>query len=189
MCPASASPSRGSALLVPGYRGSVRQPILTRIAARLADVGIATDAIALSTSPRPSAEYRRELAALRAARDELRRRHPGPLALVGRSFGGRMCVFVAAEEPPDAPVVVGHPIAPPGRARPRDETALAAVRCPTLIVQGDADELGPLAAIERIASANPLIDLVTIAGAGHELGAHEDEAATHVARWLATVFA
>lgn len=100
-----------------------------------------------------------------------------------------MCAFLAAEEPPDALVVIGHPIAPPGRPRPRDEAALAAVRCPTLVVQGDRDELGPLAVIERIAAGNPLVDVVAIAGAGHELGAHEAEAAEHVARWLATVFA
>ena len=52
------------------------------------------------------------------------------------------------------------------------------------MVQGDHDELGPLAILQRIAAGNPLIDLVVIAGAGHELGAHEGEAAEHVARWL-----
>ncbi len=31
---------------------------------------------------------------------------------------------------------------------------------------------------------NPLIDLVVIPGAGHDLGAHENEAVEHVARWL-----
>lgn len=141
-------------------------------------------AVTLSSDPRPSAGYRTELDALRRARDELRAAHDGPFALVGRSFGGRMCAFLAAEEPPDALVVVGHPIAPPGRQRPRDEEALAGVRCPTLIVQGDRDELGPLSLIQRIAAANPLIDLVTIAGAGHDLGTHEREAVEHVARWL-----
>jgi predicted alpha/beta-hydrolase family hydrolase len=103
---------------------------------------------------------------------------------VGRSFGGRICAFLASEEPPDALVVLGHPIAPPDRPRPRDEAALASVRCPTLIVQGDRDELGPLAVLQRIAAGNPLIDIVLIAGAGHDLGPKEREAVEHAGRWL-----
>jgi predicted alpha/beta-hydrolase family hydrolase len=51
-------------------------------------------------------------------------------------------------------------------------------------VQGSEDELGPLAVLERIAATTPLIDLVVIAGARHELGRHEREAVEHVARWL-----
>jgi len=95
-----------------------------------------------------------------------------------------MCAFLAAQEPPDALVVVGHPISPPGRPRPRDEEALASVRCPTLVVQGDHDDLGPVAVLERISAGNPLIDLIVLSGAGHELGRHEGEAAEHVACWL-----
>ena len=108
----------------------------------------------------------------------------GLIALVGRSFGGRMCALLAAVEPPDALAIVGHPIAPPDRPRPRDEAALAGMRCRTLVVQGANDELGPVAVLERIAGQNPRIDLIVIAGAGHDLGAREREAIDHVARWL-----
>jgi len=85
-------------------------------------------------------------------------------------------------------VIVGHPIAPSGRPRPRDEAALAAVRCPTLVVQGERDELGPLAVLQRIAGGNPLMDLVVIPEAGHDLDRHRSETADHVARWLDGVF-
>ena len=95
-----------------------------------------------------------------------------------------MCALLAAKEPPDALAILGHPIAPPDRPRPRDEAALLAVSCRTLVVQGAKDELGPVAVLERIAGQNPLIDLVVIANAGHDLGAHEREAVEHVARWL-----
>jgi len=174
-----------AAVLVPGYGGGPSQPILGALARALASVGIAASPLAFSTrGKRPSRGYRAELADLRAARDALRRQHGGPLALVGRSFGGRMCALLAAAEPPDALAIVGHPIAPPGRPRPDDEAALGALRCPTLIVQGERDELGPLAVLRRIAGTNPRIDLVVIAGAGHDLGAREDEAAGAVARWL-----
>ena len=75
------------------------------------------------------------------------------------------------------------------RLFPDDEAALAAVRCPTLIVQGDRDQLGPLPVLQRIAAKNPLIDIVVIADAGHNLSAaQEKEAAEHAARWLAARF-
>jgi predicted alpha/beta-hydrolase family hydrolase len=95
-----------------------------------------------------------------------------------------MCAFLAELEPPDALAIVGHPISPADRPRPRDEAALAAMRCRTLVVQGSRDELGPVAVLERIAGTNPLIDLVVIDGAGHDLGAKEREGVEHVARWL-----
>jgi len=136
-----------------------------------------------SKGRRPSRDYADELADLRAARDELAATHE-KIALVGRSFGGRMCAFLAAIEPPDALAIVGHPISPPDRPRLRDEEALAGMTCPTLVVQGSADELGPVAVLERIAGGNPRIDLVVIAGAGHDLGAKEREAVEHVSRWL-----
>ena len=84
-----------------------------------------------------------------------------------------MCAFLAAVEPPDALAILGHPISPPDRPRPADEDALQGMRCPTLVVQGQHDELGPLAVLQRIALVNPLIDLAVIEGAGHDFGAKE----------------
>lgn len=173
-----------AAVLAPGYGGGKTQPILRALSKALAAYGIESLPIEFATrGSRPSREYERELADLRLARDELRASHR-MVALVGRSFGGRMCALLAAEEPPDALAIVGHPIAPPDRPRPRDEAALSSIRCRTLVVQGANDELGPVAVLERIAGQNPLIDLVVIARAGHDLGSHEREAVEHVARWL-----
>ena len=173
-----------AAVLAPGYGGGATQPILRSLARALAGYGIDALPIAFRTRGRlPSRDYADELADLRTARDRLRASH-AKVALVGRSFGGRMCAFLAALEPPDALAIVGHPIAPPDRPRPKDEDVLAAMTCRTLVVQGSRDELGPLAVLERIAGTNPWIDLVVIDGAGHELGSKEHEAVEHVARWL-----
>ena len=98
-----------------------------------------------------------------------------------------MCTFVAAKEPPDALAVLGYPIAPPNRARPEDEAALLALRCPTLIVQGDHDELGPLEVLECIAAQNPNITLAVITGAKHSYGRREGEAVEATAQWLAKI--
>ena len=175
-----------SAVLAPGYGGTADQPLLVRLAKRLEADGIATSRITFSTK-RPSRGYETEQQELRAARDAILARAGGPFALIGRSFGGRMCAFLAAAEPPDALVILGHPISPPGRPRPADEAALLGIGCPTLVVQGDRDELGPIALLERIAGQNPRVDLVIVRGAAHEYGSHEGEAVEAAARWLATV--
>jgi len=173
-----------AAVLAPGYGGTAEQGILRALTRALERFDIAGRAITFRTSgKRPSRGYVSELDDLRAARDELRTEYE-KVALVGRSFGGRMCAFLAAVEPPDALAILGHPISPPDRPRPADEDALQSVRCPTLVVQGERDELGPLAVLQRIALVNPLIDLAVIAGAGHDFGAKESAAVEQVARWL-----
>src|SRR6202043_612934 len=129
------------------------QPIVVAMAARLEAVGIQARAISFSRA-KPGGDFQAELDDLRRARDELLVEGMDRVALVGRSFGGRMCARLAAVEPAAALVLLGHPISPPGRPRPDDEAALAAVRCPTLIVQGDRDALGPLDVLQRIASLN-----------------------------------
>jgi uncharacterized protein len=173
-----------AAVLAPGYGGTAEQSILRALARALRTFDIASSAITFRTSgKRPSRGYVSELEDLRTARDALRAQHE-KIALVGRSFGGRMCAFLAAVEPPDALAILGHPISPADRPRPADEEALQGIRCPTLVVQGERDELGPLAVLQRIALVNPLIDLAVIAGAGHDFGAKEKEAVDQVARWL-----
>ena len=174
-----------AAVLAPGYGGTAQQPILRKLASALDGFGIASQAVTFTTrGSRPSKDYASEMADLRAVRDALRLAGYERIALVGRSFGGRIAAFLAEREPPDALVILGHPIAPPRRPRPRDEAALAATTCPTLVVQGERDELGPFPVLERIAANNPRIDLVRIAGAGHDFGASEPEAVSAAARWL-----
>jgi predicted alpha/beta-hydrolase family hydrolase len=174
------------AVLAPGYGGTAEQPLLRRLAGRLEEVGIASARVTFSTGGRrPSRGYEVELADLRAARERLLAEHGGgSVVLVGRSFGGRMCAFLAEREPPAGLVVLGHPIAPPGRPRPRDEAALLALRCPTLVVQGERDELGPLPVLERLAAANPRVELSVLPGAGHGLGSLEAEAVERAVAWI-----
>lgn len=175
-----------AALLAPGYGGTAEQPLLRKLAARLEAEGIVTARITFSTK-RPSRGYATEKQELREARDLLIARAGGPVALVGRSYGGRMCAFLAADEPPDALVILGHPIFPPDRPRPADEAALLSITCPTLVVQGEHDDLGPLAVLERIAGQNPRIDLVVLQGAGHDFGMREAEGIDAAVRWLASM--
>lgn len=171
-------------MLAPGYSGSAEQPILVAMARQLASVGIAARAISYARA-RPGGDLSPEIDQVCQARDALR---ADRIALVGRSFGGRVCTRLAAEsEPPDALVVLGHPIAPRNRPRPDDEAALAAVRCPTLIVQGDHDALGPLNVLERIAASNANIELFVLKDTGHNFGKRQSEGVAYAADWLSRV--
>jgi uncharacterized protein len=168
------------AVLAPGYGGTASQPILVAMETRLLPLGVACRRITFSS--KRSAEASVE--DVRRARDALGATR---VALIGRSFGGRMCARLAAVEPPAALVLLGHPIAPPGRPRPDDEAALARVACPTLVVQGGRDALGPLEVLRRIAALNPRIELSVLDGVGHQFGARQNEAIERAAAWLARV--
>jgi len=171
------------AVLVPGYGGSETQPILRAVAVELEQRGITAHAMAFSRR-KPAGDFTPELAELRGVRDQLRQAGADRIALVGRSFGGRMCTRLAAIEPPDALVVLGHPISPPNRPRPDDEAALVAVACPTLIVQGERDALGPLPVLQRIARRNSHIEIFVLRGVGHQFGARQAEGVQRAADWL-----
>lgn len=172
-----------AAVLAPGYGGSSEQPIVQAMARRLEAHGILARPISFSRA-RHSGDFGPEIDDVRRARDELLTGGAERVALVGRSFGGRVCTRLAAVEPPITLIVLAHPISPRGKPRPEDEAVLAAVSCPTLIVQGDRDALGPLDVLQRIAQANQLIELYVLKGAGHNFGPRQGEGLEYAASWL-----
>jgi predicted alpha/beta-hydrolase family hydrolase len=153
------------------------------MAAQLDTVGIRPLGVVYSRA-RPTGNFEMELDDIRRVRDALLSGGAQKVALVGRSFGGRMCARLAATEPPAALVLLGHPISPPNRARPDDEAALSAVRCPTFIVQGENDLLGPLDVLRRIAQVNQAIELSVLKGVGHHFGPRQAEGVERAATWL-----
>jgi len=175
------------ALLVPGFGGTTQQPLLVALSTALEARGVLARRVAVAAPrARPSPELHEETAALERARESAPPH--GRLALIGRSFGGRVCTYLAAARPPDALIVVGYPIRPPGKRRARDEQALSTVSCPTLIVQGDRDELGPLEVLREVVAGNPAVALHVVEGAAHQLGSRKREAAAieAVVSWLAS---
>ena len=76
------------------------------MAAQLASVGIQAQTMAFSRG-RPAGDFAPELDDLRLVRDRLLDEGASSVALVGRSFGGRMCARLAAIEPPAALVLLG----------------------------------------------------------------------------------
>jgi len=164
------------AVLVPGFNGTATQPLLVRLKSALADVGIEARPVTLAGG-RPKPDLAIEIA-------QLKKLGKGCEVLVGRSFGGRVCARLAVEKPPKALVLLGYPIRPPGKPRPLDEEALRALKCPTLILQGEDDGLGSPQLLAEVLAGNPFVTLEVIAGAGHSFGKHEKAAVARVAQWL-----
>lgn len=170
---------RGTAILLPGFGGTARSPVLLALARRLRAIDVGSRRFAPAAG-RPSPGLRREVEAVAA----LRRRLPGPHVLIGRSFGGRVCARLAQRDPPTALILLAFPVRPPGRRRPDDERALASARCPVLVVQGDRDELGPLRVVRALARRNRRVELAVLKGAGHSWGSQEAVALDGVVDWL-----
>jgi predicted alpha/beta-hydrolase family hydrolase len=171
-----------SAVLVPGFNGRATQPLLVKLAAALETVGVKALRVELPRG-RPSPGLQVEVEALRERCAAVK----GPLVLIGRSFGGRVAARLVSSRDCAGLVLLGFPIRPPGKPRPDDVAALAAVRCPLLVVQGGKDPLGPLKVLK--AAAPPHAQLEVLEGVGHSFGRHERAALLRVCAWVAALTA
>ncbi len=94
------------------------------------------------------------------------------LAIGGKSLGGRVASLIAdrlfRKGRIAGLVCLGYPFHPPGKPDQLRTAHLAALACPTLIVQGERDPFGTR---EEVAgySLSPSIRVIWIAGAGHDL--------------------
>ncbi len=73
-----------------------------------------------------------------------------PLAMGGKSMGGRMASLVADELEPDALVCLGFPFHAAGREIGERADHLRVIRTPTLIVQGERDPMGRRETVEGL---------------------------------------
>lgn len=124
---------------------------------------------------------------------EVNAREPGQWAIGGKSMGGRMASLLADELQPAALVCLGYPFHAAGKPEKPRVAHLAALRPPTLIVQGERDALGNR---ERVAGylLSPAIRVLWLAAADHDLkplkasgfshAQHLQEAARAVADFL-----
>jgi predicted alpha/beta-hydrolase family hydrolase len=65
-----------------------------------------------------------------------------PFAIGGKSMGGRIASMIADEVEADALVCLGYPFHPPGKPNAVRTVHLAALKTPTLILQGTRDPFG-----------------------------------------------
>ena len=167
--------------MLPGFGGGVDQPLLVALERALGSRGVGATRAAL-TRGRPSPGLAREVAEARACVDG----DPEISAYAGRSFGGRVLARLALETTPGALVLLGFPVrSASGQRRLEDERVLEMLTCPTLVVQGAADPLGPVRTLERLAGRNARLELTVLPGATHSFGRREREAVETAADWLA----
>jgi predicted alpha/beta-hydrolase family hydrolase len=166
--------------MLPGFGGRADQPVLVALEEALRARGVSAIRAALNRG-RPSPGLAEEVSQART----WVRADPEITAYAGRSFGGRVLARLALEAPPRALVLLGFPVrSQAGQRRLEDERVLETLGCPTLVVQGSADPLGPVRTLERLAAKNPRLELTVLRGATHAFGRHERSAVAPAADWL-----
>lgn len=78
---------------------------------------------------------------------------PSELLIGGRSFGGRMCSMLAAEEPVAGLVLLSYPLHPPGKPDQLRVEHFGEIEVPVLFVSGTRDPFAAPDELEREAAA------------------------------------
>ncbi len=193
--------TRATLLLAHGAGAPMDSPFMNAVAERL--------------SARAVAVFRFEFAYMAARREDGKRRPPspqaqlleqwrsmyglvrrqtaGPLAIGGKSMGGRMASLLADELEPAGLVCLGYPFHPAGKPEKPRVAHLDRLKTRTLIVQGERDALGNRQQVEEyrlgdsirvhwLASADHDLKPLKSSGLTHEQ--HLDATAEAVARFL-----
>jgi len=106
----------------------------------------------------------------RQALSELKARVPGGVVLAGRSMGGRMGTYLAAEaEPMLGLVCYGYPLHPPGKPDQLRIEHLPAIKVPMLFFQGSRDSLSRGDLFDRFVRPLPTAEVIDLE-ANHSLG-------------------
>jgi uncharacterized protein len=170
--PAS-SPATGLAfLLAPGAGAPSSHPRMRTFARLLGSIGRVEPfdySYAIEGKRRPD-PLPKLIDAHRAALALLREKHGGPIALAGKSMGGRVGCHVALVEPVEAVICFGYPLCGAGdRSKLRDQVLLD-LRTPAMFVQGTRDPLCPLELLEGVRKRmRAPSTLYVVDGADHSL--------------------
>lgn len=111
----------------------------------------------------------------------------GPLAIGGKSMGGRMASLVAADAPagPSAPVALvcfGYPFHPPGKPERLRTAHLGNIATPTLIVQGTRDPFGTREEVGGYALSRA-VELSWAEDGNHDLAPRKASGRTSAQNW------
>ena len=121
-------------------------------------------------------EYVRAVEQLRAQGADRQR-----LLIGGKSMGGRVAGLIAGElfaaGQIDGLVCLGYPFHPPGKPDNLRTAHLEALRCPTLIIQGERDPFGMRAEVEGYRLSDT-IELQWAGDGDHDLGPRGDSGFT-----------
>jgi len=169
---AAAGEPRGGVILAPGAGATLDQPFLVKLAEELAAAGYLAARFNFPYRERgqarpdqPAVLLATWASAVAAIRERVGRL---PLAVGGRSMGGRIASMMAAEgEAVDGLLLLAYPLnSPSGRGEPRT-AHLPAIRVPALFVSGTRDQLAPIEDLRAAVRLVPDAELVELPGADH----------------------
>jgi hypothetical protein len=175
-----------SLILAHGAGAPMDSPFMEQISERLVARGVALFRFEFAYMAerreggrkRPPEPAARLLQQWREAYEQVRQQAAGPLAVGGKSMGGRMASLLADELGADALVCLGYPFHPAGKPERRRTAHLADLRTPTLIVQGERDALGDRPRVEGYA-LSAAIHLHWLTAADHDLKPLKSSGLTH----------
>lgn len=171
-----AAAEQATLILAHGAGAPMDSEFMTRMAQLLAARGVAVvrfefDYMAarrLDGKKRPPNQQAKLLEKWRGVYARVRQQVAGPLAIGGKSMGGRMASLLADELGADALVCLGYPFHAVGKADKPRVAHLAELRTPTLIVQGERDALGDRATVAAY-QLSTAIRLHWLASGDHDL--------------------
>lgn len=180
-------------VLAAGAGAGAGHSFLARVAAGFATAGLAV--VRYEHPYRAAGRARPDpMPVLQAALREVVRAHCGPrFVLAGKSLGGRVATMLADELGAAGCIVFGYPFHPPKQPSRLRIAHLAALRTPTLFLQGERDAFGSRAEVAGYA-LSPAVEIAWFADGDHGLvprraSGHDAQAHHHAAIVRAAAFA
>ena len=169
-------PAQGHLILAHGAGAPMDSPFMQTMAELLAARGVGLLRFEfpymaqrrLNGGKRPPNPQAQLLDCWRGVYRQVRQQVTGPLAIGGKSLGGRMARMVADELGADALFCLGYPFYAAGKPDKPRVAHLATLKTRSLIVQGERDALGnrPTVAGYQLSGA---IELLWLTAADHDL--------------------
>jgi len=165
-------------VLTHGAGADCRSALLTAMAEAFCEAGVTVLRCDLPfRQARPSGPPMRgsaekDQAGLRAAVTALGRETKGRIFLGGHSYGGRQASMLAAADPQVAAglLLLSYPLHPPEKPDQMRTQHFPSLRTPVLFVSGQKDGFGTEEELKLALKMIPArTELMTVAGAGHEL--------------------
>jgi len=183
---AASAPASATLILAHGAGAPMDSGWMNDMAARLADQGVNVVRFEFAYmaqrrvdgGKRPPNPAPKLLECWREVYAQVRRHVTGPLAVGGKSMGGRMASLLADELGADALVCLGYPFYAVGKPQKPRVEHLAGLKTRTLIVQGERDALGNREAVEAY-TLSPSIEVFWLVEGDHDLKPLKASGFTH----------
>jgi len=167
---------RGCLILAHGAGAPMDSAFMEEMAQRLADQGLGVLRFEfpymaqrrIDGGKRPPNPAAKLLQCWREVYELVRPLVTGPLAIGGKSMGGRMASLLADELGADALVCLGYPFYAAGKPEKPRVAHLAELKTPTLIIQGERDALGNRQTVEGY-MLSPAIEVCWLQAGDHDL--------------------